>query len=107
MGEEKSLLEALLCECREDFNGLWFIEALTKDEIGPTQNIKEETLNIINQLLNAGMVAGQYNENGEFEIWHMANKEIITRISNEWQALDRKLNLGDVVWITAPSMLEG
>jgi len=91
----------IIVECREDYVGLWsIIRRVRNVGISSDSIVMETTLQLLLQLLSCEkLVAGQiHSEN--FEIWKSSPQEIISRIKDEWIALGRSPNIGEIAWFT-------
>jgi hypothetical protein len=88
--------------------GLWLVidslngDAYTDTDLLPAW-IQEKALDELKDLLSRGLVyIGQFDRIGDeyiFEIFPGNPEEIIQKVKNDWNALERNPSLGDVCWI--------
>src|SRR5271167_2421005 len=91
----------VIAECSVDYVGLWsIIRKILAAGIAEEPIVMEATLRLLLQLLLfEKLVAGQFH-NEKFEIWDGQPQDIISRIKNEWIALGRSPNIGEIAWFT-------
>jgi hypothetical protein len=91
----------IIAECGEDYVGLWsIIRKLLAVGIEGESIVMEATLQLLLQLLvSEELVAGQFRAE-KFEIWNGHPQDIVSRIKNEWIALGRSPNIGEIAWFT-------
>ena len=99
------VLEGLVEECHEDHVGLWEIVNAVKFDLGsgnPTQT-RALALQLVRRLLNEpGMQVGHPAPDGRhFVSWGLPPDEAVRRIEQEWSALGREPNIGEVAWFTS------
>ncbi|MGA2282930.1 MAG: hypothetical protein ABSH07_04495 [Candidatus Dormibacteria bacterium] len=100
---------SLELECRDDYVGLWSV--LWRVRQRPVLSVspalqREATLELVARLLDEapGAVAGQFTlDTHEFQVWSGPTDQIVERIAREWNAMDRELIGGDIVWLTINS----
>ncbi|MFO1482231.1 MAG: hypothetical protein U1F71_02605 [Verrucomicrobiaceae bacterium] len=107
MSELDKVVERLREECHNDEVGLW--ELVREAEITFTEgSLKHHVLEIARRLLcDPNIRAGvcEWGEgNGLFRIWNETADVILNRISNEWDVLEHKPNIGEVVYFTCPTI---
>lgn len=91
------IVQRFLSEAQEDYVGLWQIFNSVSNGTNPAK-ARELTLEIVSQLLAAGLRPGQspYKPGG-FQPWPEQEEEkIIHRIVEEWDASGQAPNLLDV-----------
>jgi hypothetical protein len=98
------VLESLAEECHEDHVGLWRIVNAVRFDLGSTDPSKtrELTLRLVRSLLGErGMQVGQPTPDGrQFVSWRISPEQAVRRIEQEWSALGRDPNIGEVAWFT-------
>jgi hypothetical protein len=101
------VLESLAEECAEDHVGLWRIINAVRFDLGSTDpgETRALTLCLVQRLLQErGTVVGQPTSDGRhFTPWGLSPELAVNRIENEWAALGRDPDIGDVAWFTSPS----
>lgn len=97
----------LLAECQADHVGLWeVVQAVQTDlRIREPAEVRSATLEIVRQLINhAGVEAGFPTPDGRnFQPWPISKESVVNRIADEWDALGRLPNIGDIVWFSVES----
>jgi hypothetical protein len=65
------------------------------------ETVIDATVSAVSELLANGLVAiGDLSEiSGEFEPWALPGGRALERLKQEWVALPRRINLGDVCWL--------
>ncbi len=104
MQDIERLRNVLLTECRVDYVGLWEVISHVEYETGQSDRrmVREIAMALIAQLLQEGLIkAGAPNDTGGFIEWELSPEEAVRRINDEWTALGREPNLGDIVWFTS------
>ena len=100
------VLENLVAECHVDHVGLWEIVSRVRFDLGSqnSQQTRHMTLRLVHRLLQErGMQAGHPTPDGRhFVSWDLPPEEAVSRIDEEWSALAREPNIGDIVWFTSP-----
>lgn len=98
------VLENLLEECHEDHVGLWRIINAVRWDLGSenSADIQALTLRLVRRLLEErGMQVGHPTADGrDFVSWDLDPDQALNRIRNEWAALGRDPNIGEVAWFT-------
>ena len=98
------VLESLVDECRADHVGLWEIVNAVQFDLGceNPQQIQALTLQLVRDLLSKrGMQVGHPTPDGrQFVSWDLSSDEAVSRIEQEWSALRREPNIGEVAWFT-------
>jgi hypothetical protein len=101
-----ALKRAFLKECGDDFVGLWAIPWKIR-QMRPRfseEELRQDTLEIVRFLLeDPQIVAGHPTLDGKFVPWTMDVPSVLQRIENEWRALGRDLDPGDIVWFVRRS----
>src|SRR5262249_45760886 len=99
------VLESLVEECHDDHVGLWRIGNAGRFDLGSTdpQEVRTQTLRLVRSLLHdRGMQVGHPAPNGrQFVPWNLPPDQAVRRIEEEWSALGREPNIGDVAWFTS------
>jgi hypothetical protein len=99
-----------------DQRGLWRIPAFLRDDLGIETESERRTLTMktVELLLDKGMVAGNFIPSladKNYSVWqdwrdadpkYRDKKEVLARISTEWDALGHEPNLYEVVWFRRP-----
>jgi hypothetical protein len=106
MTSADEVLESLAEECRADHVGLWEVVHAVKFDMDVTDpgKVRELTLRLVRQLLQEhGMKVGQPAPDGRsFLAWDLSPDEAIDRIEQEWSALGREPDIGELAWLTSP-----
>jgi hypothetical protein len=99
------VLENLAEECHSDHVGLWEIVEAVRSDLGTTNpiEIQEQTFGLVRALLSKrGMQVGCPAPDGRnFVSWQMSPDQAMRRIAEEWTALGREPNIGEVAWFTS------
>jgi hypothetical protein len=101
----EEVLESLVEECHEDHVGLWEIVNAVQFDLGsrdPTET-QALTLRLVRSLLDErGMEVGHPAPDGRhFVSWDLPPDQAVRRIEEEWSALGREPNIGEVAWFTS------
>jgi hypothetical protein len=101
----EDVLENLSEECRTDHVGLWEIVDAVRSDLGSTNTseIRALTLDLGRRLLfERGMQVGHPAPDGRhFVPWDLPPDQAVSRIEQEWSALGREPNIGDLAWFTS------
>src|SRR5712671_5407400 len=107
----EDVLESLVEECHEDHVGLWEIVNAVRFDLGSQDPIETRTitLRLIRSLLHErGMQVGHPVSDGRhFVSWDLPPERAVNRIENEWSALGREPNIGEVAWFTSAETENG
>jgi hypothetical protein len=99
------ILENLVEECHADHVGLWEIVTAVQLDLGSKDpgETKALTLQLVGRLLGErGMQVGHPAPDGRhFIAWDLPAEEAVNRIEQEWSALGREPNIGEVAWLTS------
>jgi hypothetical protein len=99
------VLESLAGECQVDHVGLWEIVDAVRFDLGSTNapETRAMALRLIRSLLSErGMQVGHPAVDGRhFVSWDLSPEQAVSRIENEWSALGREPNIGEVAWFTS------
>src|SRR5262245_23757225 len=99
------VFETLAEECHADHVGLWEIVDAVRSDLGSTNafEIRALTLRLVRSLLiEGGMQVGYPAPDGRhFVSWNLPPDQAVSRIENEWSALGREPNIGEVAWFTS------
>jgi hypothetical protein len=99
------VLESLAEECREDHVGLWEIVNAVRFDLGATDpsETRALTLRLVQRLLRErGMQVGHPTPDGRhFVSWGLPPDQAVSRIEQEWSALGREPDIGEVAWFTS------
>ncbi len=103
------VLQSLAEECEADHVGLWEIVHAVRLDLG-SQNPTETralTLQLVRRLLDQqGMQVGHPASDGRhFVSWDLSPEQVVRRIEQEWTALGREPNIGEVAWFSRSSKL--
>jgi hypothetical protein len=99
------VLESLVEECRVDHVGLWEIVNAARHDLGASSpaEVQTTTVQLVRSLLDRGMHVGYPAPDGKgFVLWGLPAEGAVRRIEQEWSALGRDPNIGEVAWFTAP-----
>ncbi|HKI34801.1 MAG TPA: hypothetical protein VKA46_23290 [Gemmataceae bacterium] len=101
----EDVLESLAEECHRDHVGLWEIVEAVQFDLGSTNpsETRAMTLRLVGSLLRErGMQVGHPAPDGRhFIAWGLSPDQALRRIEQEWSALGRDPNIGDVAWFTS------
>lgn len=95
-----SVCESVVAESLEDYVGLWSIIWQFREIYKETEplEIRRGTLQVVEALLEAGLIqAGTFND-GEFEVWGLSSEEILNYIKDVWEEGGKEPNIGEIVW---------
>lgn len=99
----EEIKNVLLNECSVDYVGLWEVISHVEYETKQSdpQTVRETVMVLITKLLREGLIkAGAPKDTGGFVAWQLSPEETVKRIHDEWNALGREPDLGDIVWFT-------
>jgi len=86
--------------------GLWSAAAEVKEHVGqdaPWDLVRATTLEALAPLLKSGeLVAVDLLSGGDLATWPGTPDEWLTRIDQEWRALGRDPDIGDIAWFYGP-----
>lgn len=95
------LIDELKNEAKSDEVGLWLIIRVVQEDLGVTKpaEVKKTALHLIQKLISSGQIhAASYSSDGSgYVVWDGTVDDILKRISDEWDALKRTPNIGDIV----------
>jgi len=98
------VLKSLIEECHEDHVGLWRIANAVRLDLGTSEpeETRTRTLQLVCGLLRErGMLVGHPAPDGRrFVPWDLPPEQAVKRIEQEWSALGRAPNIGEVAWFT-------
>jgi hypothetical protein len=101
----EDVLKSLVEECREDHVGLWRIVNAVRYDLGATgsQDVRAMTLRLVHSLLHErGMQIGHPAADGRHFIpWGLPPDQALSRIEQEWVALGREPDIGELAWFTS------
>src|SRR5262249_24057141 len=96
----EDVLSALVEECHDAPVGLWGIINAVRYDLGARgpEDVRATTLRLVRGLLkHPGMCVGHPTPNGrDFIAWGLSADQVVSRIDEEWKALGRDPNIGDV-----------
>ncbi len=99
------VLERLTEECRVDHVGLWEIVNAVQLDLGATDpvEIRALTMQLVRSLLqDRGIVVGHPAPDGRhFVAWNVVPEAAVRRIEEEWSALGREPDIGEIAWFTS------
>jgi hypothetical protein len=106
----EEVLESLVEECHQDHVGLWEIVNAVQLDLGSRNPAATQalTLRLVRSLLDErGMQVGHPAPDGQhFVRWDLPPAEAVRRIEQEWSALGREPDIGEVAWFTSPEAAE-
>jgi hypothetical protein len=98
-------LESLAEECQADHLGIWEIVDAVRLDLGSTNapQTRALPLRLVQRLLSdRGMHVGHPAPDGrQFIPWSLPPDQALRRIEQEWAALGREHNIGEVAWFTS------
>jgi hypothetical protein len=98
------VLERLVEECHIDHVGLWEVVNAVRFDLGSTDpsEMRATTLRLVQRLLHErGMQVGHPTPDGRhFVSWGLSPDQAVSRIEQEWSALGREPDIGEVAWFT-------
>ena len=87
-------------ECSRDYVDLCTIPGWMPDSLRQSEECIPLSMQIVDALLgDPAIIVGQFRER-RFEPWEIPATEASARIRREWEALGRRVNLGDIRWFT-------
>jgi hypothetical protein len=96
---------ALVAECHEDHVGLWRIVRAVRDdlEVADPAQARALSLWLVRRLLDEfGMLVGHPTPDGRrFIAWNLPPEQAVRRIEQEWAALGREPDIGEIAWFTS------
>lgn len=99
------VLETVAEECHADHVGLWEIISAVRLDLGAMNavDVRTATLHLVRRLLSEhGMQVGHPASDGRHFIpWELPPDQALSRIEQEWSALGREPNIGEVAWFTS------
>ena len=98
--ERRSLVEEFHAESGGDLVGLWEIAKEVGELVGPGETAREQSLMIVRDLLEEGLVAGDppYSPGG-CKAWDdQVPVNVVVRIRAEWLSLGRTPNIPGIAW---------
>lgn len=102
----ETIRDDLISECRDDFVGIWSVLWQVKNRIGTQDPLELQrlTLELIHDLLETRTVqAGTFGPGGkQFRSWNVPPEQAVDAIKQEWDALGREPNIGDIAYLTTP-----
>lgn len=95
-----SVCESIVAESLEDYIGLWSIIWQFREIHHATDplEIRRATLQVVEKLLEAGLIRAGTFHDGEFQAWDLSSQEILNYIEDMWQERGKEPNIGDIVW---------
>jgi hypothetical protein len=100
----EDVLECLIEECHDDHVGLWRIVNAVRLDLGSANAAQTRALalGLVRGLLQRpGMLVGHPAADGRhFVAWDLSPEQALRRIEEEWAALGREPNIGEVAWFT-------
>lgn len=100
------LRDKVLARSRDDYVGLWVVIKQLDEEYGvPGDALREQTLEVVRELLKLGLLAGDppYSVTGYGPWQDQRPDAVIERIRAEWIALGRTPSIPDTVWFSTPN----
>ncbi|MDF2977915.1 MAG: hypothetical protein K0S40_2643 [Actinomycetospora sp.] len=96
---ERPSVQDILVEGLSDWVDIGFARQYVHDEVGevPAVELREQTLEVIGHLLDAGLVVAGDVWNG-FTPWPLDPEAAVARIRAEWDEPAAELLPGDVCW---------
>lgn len=97
----EELIRELVALSEEDYADLSTYLHETEEIMGAfsEEEMKTYTLSFVYYLLKAEMIqAGIPTPDGGFKVWNIGSQESTERIQEEWNALQRDPELGEIVW---------
>ncbi|HVG60978.1 MAG TPA: hypothetical protein VNA24_20635 [Hyalangium sp.] len=87
--------------CASSDVGLWWVADDIRQLMpgAPEHEIRSETLRALRPLLQQGSLrAAKLLPAGSYQLWGDSIEEQLARIDEEWAALGRPPDIGDIVW---------
>ena len=104
MANRNDIVAELLAECENDHVGLWEVVRAVQDDLGirDPAEVRSATLEIVRTLLDQpGVEAGFPAADGRhFDPWRVSKDKAMKKIEQQWEALGRTPNIGDIVWFS-------
>jgi hypothetical protein len=99
------VLDSLVEECHVDHVGLWEVVNAAHFDLGAEDaaQTRDMTLSLVRgRLCERRMLVGFPAEDGQhFDPWNLPSEQAIRRIEEEWTALGREPDIGEVAWFTS------
>jgi hypothetical protein len=101
----ETIRDDLISECQEDFVGIWSVLWQVKNRIGTQDPVELQrlTLELIREILETRTVqAGTFAPGGQqFRSWNVPPEQAVDTIKQQWDALGREPNIGDIAFLPA------
>jgi hypothetical protein len=101
----QEVLDSLVEECQDDHVGLWRIVNAVRFDLGSTDTTQTRilSLRLVRSLLQErGIQVGRPAPDGRhFLPWDLTPDQAIHRIEEEWTAIGRDPNIGELAWFTS------
>ena len=101
----EDVLDSLEAECHQDHVGLWELIHAAQLDLGASDptTTREVALQLARGLIcERGMQVGFPADDGRhFKPWKLTPEQALRRIEDEWIALGREPNIGEVAWFTS------
>ncbi len=98
------VLDSLTEQCRVDHVGLWQIVSAVQFDLGTTEptQTRAVTMQLVSSLIrDRGVVVGHPTPDGRYFVaWHLPPEAAVRRIEQEWLALGREPDIGEIAWFT-------
>ncbi len=91
-------------EAKEDWIGLWAI-VWTLRRAHPkatADEIRELSIDLIQSMLESGFVAASVSDKAYLRWPDQRSEMVVRRIENEWDALGREPDIGEIAWFGLP-----
>jgi len=101
MSELSEIQQAVLVEGLDDWVGLWTVAREVREGGGrASEVVRQQVVDLIRQLNEAGYVrVGHPTSEGTFRAWKLSPAEAAERIGEEWSALGRDPDIGEICWL--------
>ena len=100
------IVERFKKEAETDYIGLWEIIRAIKSvgKVTAEVELRDHALLVVRAMLATGFIVGfPTSKRPGFHPWEDQNLAyVLQRIDNEWKALGREPNIGDIVWFDLP-----
>jgi hypothetical protein len=106
------IVHQLLAECEDDHVGLWqLVNCVRLDlDVREPEEVRRITLELVCELLKSpGIEVGFPASDGrQFVAWDLPPEEAVRRIQQEWNALARPPDIGEIAWFSSrPAFASG
>jgi hypothetical protein len=111
MVDREEIVAQLLAECDEDHVGLWELVNAVQLDLGirDPATVRAATLDLVRSLLeHPRMEIGVPTPDGRhFAAWDVSSDEAVEAIRQQWEALGRDPDIGEIAWFSMGNPTQG